>query len=137
VACSDKHSSLLQDGINLIYKSQCVFVCARVCISGIEIQTTGPISMKFGMGIHLNEGKVHTWDLTPYPPPLNRFRHASVASTVQFGENFIKQKFVGHPHFRWGRITFLDPSSRSGRTWDICISGAVVNQFHSCLITLI
>jgi hypothetical protein len=39
--------------------------------------------------------------------------------------------------FYLGLITFLYPSSRSVRTWAICISGAVVNQFQSCLITLI
>jgi hypothetical protein len=50
---------------NLIYKSQCVCVC----ISAIEIQTTGPISMKFGMGILLNTGKVHSCVATPYPDP--------------------------------------------------------------------
>jgi len=68
-----------------------------VNISGIEIQTTGLISMKFGMGILLNGGKVCSWDLTPYPNPqgqgaLNGVLCASAASTVQFGENFIKQK---------------------------------------------
>ncbi len=50
---------------NLIYKSQCV--CA--CISAIEIQTTGPISMKFGMGILLNTVKVRSCVATPYPDP--------------------------------------------------------------------
>ncbi len=39
------------------------------CVSAIEIQTTGPISMKFGMSILLNGGKVRSWDLTPYPNP--------------------------------------------------------------------
>ncbi len=67
------------------------------CVSAIEIQTTGQISMKFGMSILLIEGKVCSWDLTPYPNPwgqgaLNRVWRASVASTVRFGENFIKQK---------------------------------------------
>jgi hypothetical protein len=66
-------------------------------VSAIEIQTTGPISMKFGMSILLNGGKVHSWDSTPYPNPqgqgsLNRVFCASAASTVRFGENLIKQK---------------------------------------------
>jgi hypothetical protein len=74
----------------LIYKSHCV--CAY--ISGIEIQTTRPITMKFGMGILLNGGKVCSWDLTPYPNPgaLNGVWRASAASTVQLGENFIRQQ---------------------------------------------
>ncbi len=32
-------------------------VCVCVCVFGIEIQTTGLISMKFDMGILLNGGK--------------------------------------------------------------------------------
>ncbi len=39
------------------------------CVSAIEIQTTRLISMKFGMGILLYGGKVHSWDLPPYPNP--------------------------------------------------------------------
>jgi hypothetical protein len=63
------------------------------CVSAIEIQTTGPISMTFGMGIILNGGKVHSWDLTPaVRGSLNRVLHVSAASTVVFGENFIKPK---------------------------------------------
>ena len=42
-------------------------MCVCVCVSAIEIQTTGPISMKFGMGILLNGGKVYSWDSTAYP----------------------------------------------------------------------
>ncbi len=72
-------------------------VCVGAYISGIKIQTTGPISMKFGMGILLNGGKVHSWDSPPYPNPrvrgfLNGVWRAFVASTVQFGENVIRQK---------------------------------------------
>ncbi len=68
-----------------------------MCVYSIEIQTTGLISMKFGMGILLNGGKVCSWDLTPYPNPqgqgaLNGVWCASAASTVRFGENFIKQR---------------------------------------------
>jgi hypothetical protein len=53
--------------LNPIYKSQCMCVCP--CISAIEIQTTLPISMKFGTGILLNGGKVRRRDLTPYTDP--------------------------------------------------------------------
>jgi len=50
--------------------------------------------MAFGMGILLNGGKVHSWDSTPaVRGSLNRVLHASAASTVVFGENFIKPKF--------------------------------------------
>jgi hypothetical protein len=38
-------------------------------VSAIEIQTTGPISMKFGMGRLLNMGKVCSWVANPYPTP--------------------------------------------------------------------
>ncbi len=37
------------------------------CVSAMEIQTTGPISMKFGIRILLHGGKVCCWDSTPYP----------------------------------------------------------------------
>ncbi len=49
----------------------CVCVCARVraCISAIEIQTTGPISIKCGMWILINAGKVRSWVATTYPDP--------------------------------------------------------------------
>ncbi len=40
-------------------------MCVCVCVTGIEIQTPGPISMKFDMGILLNGGKVYSWDSTP------------------------------------------------------------------------
>ena len=68
-----------------------------MCVYSVEIQTTGLISMKFGMGILLNGGKVCSWDLTPYPNPqgqgaLNVIWHASSALTIQFGDHFIKQK---------------------------------------------
>jgi hypothetical protein len=68
-------------------------VCA--CISAIEIQTTAPILMKFGIEILLNAGKVPSWVATPYPHPrgqmaLNRVWPASAASTVRLGENYIK-----------------------------------------------
>ncbi len=35
---------------------------------------------------------------------------ASAASTVQFGENFIKTKVVGNPHFSEGRSYFQIPN---------------------------
>jgi len=58
------HDILAKDqfygNVNLICKSQCVCV---------YIRTTGPISMKFGMGILLNTGKVHSWVATPSCTP--------------------------------------------------------------------
>ncbi len=69
----------------------CVCVCVSVCISAIEIQTTGPIAMKFGMGMLLNMGKVHSWVATLYPDPrwaLNRLglplqpQHFDLAKTL-------------------------------------------------------
>ncbi len=59
-----------------------------LCVSAIEIQTTGPISMKFGMSILLNGGKVRRWDSKPHTPTpgvrgaLNIVWRASAASTV-------------------------------------------------------
>ncbi len=41
--------------------------CVCVCVSAIEIQTTGSIMVKFGTGILRNEGKVHSWVSTSYP----------------------------------------------------------------------
>jgi hypothetical protein len=55
------------------------YIKVNVCVYAIEIQTTPPISMKFGMGILLNTGKVRNWDLTPTPGvrgTLNRVWHA-------------------------------------------------------------
>ncbi len=46
-------------------------------------------------------------------------------------QRIYKTKVKKHLHFI-GVITFLDQSSRSGRTWAIYISGAVVNKIHSC-----
>ncbi len=48
----------------------CVCVCVCACISATEIQTTGLISVKFGMRILLNAGKAQSWVSTPYPDPL-------------------------------------------------------------------
>jgi hypothetical protein len=50
--------------------------------STIEIQTTGPISMKFIIEILLNEGKVCSRDSTPYPPPHVRGPQTGRASTA-------------------------------------------------------
>jgi hypothetical protein len=70
-------------------------VCVCVCVSAIEIQTTAPILMKFGIEILINAGKVPSWVATPYPHPrgqgaLNWVWPASAASTVKLGENFNK-----------------------------------------------
>jgi hypothetical protein len=88
------------------------------CVSTIEIQTTGPISMKFGMSILLNGGRFIAGIQPPTPGvrgALTRVCPASAASTVQFGKNFIlyktkvvKTKVVGCPCFSGG-VTFLDP----------------------------
>jgi hypothetical protein len=65
-------------------------------VSAIEIQTIGPISMKFGMSILLNGGRFVAMirPHTPAPGVRGVPKHglASAASTVRFGENFIKQK---------------------------------------------
>ncbi len=57
----------------------CVCVCMYIWYRN---QTTGPISMKFGIRILLNGGKVCSRDSTPQPDPwgqgaLNRVWHAS------------------------------------------------------------
>ncbi len=46
----------------------CVCVCVCACISGIEIQTTRPISIKFGNEILLNGGIVRSG--VPLQPQL-------------------------------------------------------------------
>ncbi len=38
-----------------------------VCMFSIEIQTVRLISVKFGMGIFFDSGKVLSWVSTPYP----------------------------------------------------------------------
>ena len=74
------------------------------CVSAIEIQTTGPISMKFGMSILLNGGKVRSWDLTPYPSPgvrgaLNRVLHALQPNCVTWQKTY---KSKVKDYFIWG-----------------------------------
>ena len=69
-----------------------------VCVFSIEIQTAGQIGTKFGMEVVLEGGKVST--RYPHPPGtgcIKGERGASGASTVFFGENFIKQKLQGTP----------------------------------------
>ncbi len=108
--CSERFKPCSNNrNFNLIYESQCVWVCG--CVSAIEIQTTGLILMKFGMGILLNMGKVHSWvvphTLTPnVRGALKRVLPASAASTVWLGENFIKTNVVGYPCFSGGRSLF-------------------------------
>ena len=58
--------------LNLINKSQCVCVCVCVIVSAIEIPTTAPISLKSGMGILLNGGKVFSWVSNTYPDPRDQ-----------------------------------------------------------------
>ena len=78
-------------------------VCLFVCVFSIEIQTAGRIGMKFGTEVVL-EGREGSWGgvLTRYPHPpdtgcVKGVRGASGASTVRFGENFIKLKLQGTP----------------------------------------
>jgi len=67
----------------------CVF--ARVCVSAIEIQITGLISVNFCAGILLIEGKLVAGFQPHSPPPvlggggLNRVCHASAVSTIPLG----------------------------------------------------
>ena len=78
-------------------------VCVCVCLFSIEIQTAGRIGMKFGTEVVLEGGKVlgvGGFDPVPHPPGTGCIKGvwgASGASTVRFGENFIKQKLQGTP----------------------------------------
>ena len=74
-----------------------------VCLFSIEIQMAGPIGTKFGTEVILEGGKV-LWGFRPGTPTptlgmgcVKGVRGASGASTVCFGENFIKQKLQGTP----------------------------------------
>ena len=71
-------------------------VCLSVCVFSIEIQMAGRIETKFGTEVVLEGGKVLGGVSTRYHPPKYGVRKgvwgASAASTVRFGENFIKQK---------------------------------------------
>ena len=82
------------------------------------------------------EGSWGGFDPVP-PPPGYGVRKGgtgcSGASTVRFGENFIKQKLQGTPDLV-GRVTFLGPKSGSGRTWAPCPSGAMVTHYEGQLI---
>jgi hypothetical protein len=51
---------------NLLYKRQCLCVC----LLSEEIQTAGPISVKFGTGILFDMGKFLSWVSTPYSHSL-------------------------------------------------------------------
>jgi hypothetical protein len=65
-----------------------VYIYLYIYISAIEIQTTGQILVKYGMGIPLNGGKVLSWVSTPYPDPwggggaVNGVWWAPAASTI-------------------------------------------------------
>ena len=77
-------------------------MCLCVCLFSIEIQTAGRIGTKFGTEVVLEGGKVLGGVSTRYPHPpdmgcIKGVRGASGASTVRFGENFIKQKLQGTP----------------------------------------
>ena len=71
-----------------------------VCLFSIQIETAGQIGMKFGTEVVLDGGKVLGGNSTPYPPGMGSIKGvqgASGASTMRFGENFIKQKLQGAP----------------------------------------
>ena len=78
-------------------------VCLCVCVFPIEIQMGGRIRMKFGTEVVLEGGRfLGFFYPVPHPHPLGTgcvkgVRGASGASTVRFGENFIKQKLKGTP----------------------------------------
>ena len=79
-----------------------MWVCLSVCLFSIEIQTAGRIGTKFGTEVVLEGGKVLGGVSTRYPHPpgtgcVKGVWGASGASTVHFGENFIKQKLQGTP----------------------------------------
>ena len=62
----------------------------------IKIQTAGQIGTKFGTEVVLEGGEKVLEDFWPSTPPP-RVQGASGASTMCFGENFIKQKLQGTP----------------------------------------
>ena len=77
-------------------------VCVCVCVFSIEIQTAGWNGTKFGMEVVLEGGRFLGVFRpgTPTPPGtgcVKGVQGASGASTVRFGENFIKQKLHGTP----------------------------------------
>ena len=109
-----------------------------MCLFSIEIQTAGRIGTKFGTEVVLEGGTVLGGVSTRYPTPpgtgcINGVWGASGASTVCFGENFIKQKLQGTPDLV-GQVTSLGPKSGSGRTWAPCPSGAMVTHYAGELI---
>jgi hypothetical protein len=93
-------------------------------VSAIEIQTTGPISMKFSMSILLNVGKVCKWDLTPYPNPLGQGGPKQGLVCLcrlihSIWQKLYKTKVVGCPCFSGARSHFwirnLDPEGPGPR----------------------
>ncbi len=82
-----------------------------LCVSAIEIQTTGPISMKLSMSILLNGGKVRRWDSTPYPNPLGQGGPKQGLACLcclnhSIWQKLYETKVVGRPCFSGGRSPF-------------------------------
>ena len=105
-----------------------------VCLFSIEIQTAGRIGMKFGTEVVLEGGRFLGGFRPSTPTPLGTgcikgVWGASVASTMCFVKNFIKQKFQGTPDLV-GEGHLFGPRSGSGRTWAPCSSEAMVTHYE-------
>ena len=75
------------------------------------------------------------WSGTPKPGNWHQkgVQGASGASAMHFWQKLSKQKLQGDLIY-WGRFTFSDPKSRSGRTWGPCPSGAIVTHMEGYLL---
>ncbi len=130
-------------------ESVCVWVCwwvcgcvyVYVCVSAIEIQTTELISMKFGIGILLNERKVCSWVATPYPYPHGQGgpKWGLVPLCILNRSTWwklYKTEVVVCPWFNGGRYNFqipnLDPEGPGPRVllepWSIIFRQSFLNK---------
>ncbi len=113
MACSDKHSSLLQDGIHLIHKSQCVCVCtcARVYIRYRNPNHWTDLN-EICHGDTPQWGKGSYLGFDPIPPPLGQGGPKQGLPCLCSLNNcsiwckFYQTKAVGHPHFSGGGSHF-------------------------------